>query len=62
MQSDKVQRGRHGLSCLSDKPSLSGPPLLAARKAFELAAVFETLPNARCEFVEILSSDIPTCS
>jgi DNA-binding transcriptional ArsR family regulator len=45
MQSDKVQRGRHGLSCLSEKPSLSGLPLLAARKAFELAAVFETLAN-----------------
>jgi len=45
MQSDKVQRGRHGLSCLSEKPSLSGLPLLAARKAVELAALFETLAN-----------------
>lgn len=45
MQSDKVQRSRHGLSCLSEKPSLSGLPLLAARKAAELAAVFETLAN-----------------
>jgi len=45
MQSDKVQRSRHGLSCLSEKPSLSGLPLLAARKAVELAAVFETLAN-----------------
>jgi ArsR family transcriptional regulator, lead/cadmium/zinc/bismuth-responsive transcriptional repressor len=46
MQSDKVQRSRHGLSCLSEKPSLSGLPLLAAPKAVELAAVFETLANA----------------
>ena len=45
MQSDKVQRSRHGLSCLSEKPSLSGLPLLANRKAVELAAVFETLAN-----------------
>ena len=45
MQSDKVQRSRHGLSCLSEKPSLSGLPLLAARTAIELAAVFETLAN-----------------
>ena len=45
MQSDKVQRSRHGLSCLSEKPSVSGLPLLAARKAAELAAVFETLAN-----------------
>jgi len=45
MQSDKIQRSRHGLSCLSEKPSLSGLPLLAARTAIELAAVFETLAN-----------------
>jgi DNA-binding transcriptional ArsR family regulator len=45
MQSDKVQRSRHGLSCLSEKPSLSGLPLLAARKAVELAAVYQTLAN-----------------
>ena len=45
MQSDKVQRSRHGLSCLSEGPSVSGLPLLAARKAVELAAVFETLGN-----------------
>jgi DNA-binding transcriptional ArsR family regulator len=45
MQSDKVQRSRHGLSGLSEKPSFSGLPLLAARKAAELAAVFETLAN-----------------
>ena len=45
MPSDKVQRSRHGLSCLSEKPSLSGLPLFAARKAVELAAVFETLAN-----------------
>src|SRR5260370_8205115 len=45
MQSDKVQRSRHGLSCLSEKPSFSGLPLFAARKAVELAAVFETLAN-----------------
>ena len=45
MQNDKVQRSRYGLSCLSEEPSLSGLPLLAARKAVELAAVFETLAN-----------------
>jgi DNA-binding transcriptional ArsR family regulator len=52
MQSDKVQRSRHGLSCLSErlscvseKPSISACPLLAARKAAELAAVFESLAN-----------------
>jgi DNA-binding transcriptional ArsR family regulator len=45
MQSDKVQRSRRRLSCLSEKPSLSGLPLLAARKAIELAAVFEILAN-----------------
>jgi DNA-binding transcriptional ArsR family regulator len=45
MQSDKVQRSRHGLSCLSERPSVSGLPFLAARKAAELAAVFQTLAN-----------------
>jgi DNA-binding transcriptional ArsR family regulator len=45
VQSDRVQRSRHGLSCLSEKPSVSGLPLLAPRKAAELAAVFETLAN-----------------
>jgi ArsR family transcriptional regulator, lead/cadmium/zinc/bismuth-responsive transcriptional repressor len=45
MQSDKVPRARHGLSCVSEKPSISPRPLLAARKAVELAAVFETLAN-----------------
>jgi DNA-binding transcriptional ArsR family regulator len=45
MQSDKVQRSRHGLSCLSEKPSISRLRLLAPRKAAELAAVFETLAN-----------------
>ena len=45
MQSDRVQRSRHGLSCLSKKPSVSELRLLAPRKAAELAAVFETLAN-----------------
>ena len=45
MQSDKVQRSRHGLSCLSEKPSISTLRLLTPRKAAELAAVFETLAN-----------------
>src|ERR1700736_2842467 len=45
MQSDKVQRSRHGLSCLSERPSVSGLPFLASRKAAELAAVFQTLAN-----------------
>jgi DNA-binding transcriptional ArsR family regulator len=45
MQSDKVPRTRHGLSCVSEKPSISARPILAARKAAELAAVFETLAN-----------------
>ena len=45
MQSDKVQRSRHGLSCLSEKPSVSVLRLLAPGKAAELAAVFETLAN-----------------
>jgi|SRR5271165_64507 len=45
MQSDKVPRTRHGLSCVSERPSISARPLLAARKAAELAAVFETLAN-----------------
>lgn len=45
MQNDKVQRNRHGLSCLSEKPSHAGSRLLSARKAAELAAVFQTLAN-----------------
>ena len=45
MRNDKVQRKRHGLSCLSEKPSLAGSQLLGAQKATELAAVFETLAN-----------------
>ena len=45
MQDDKVQRSRHGLSCLSEKPSVSVLGSLAPRKAAELAAVFETLAN-----------------
>ena len=45
MQSDRVQRSRHGLSCLSKKPSVSELRLLAPRKAAELATVFETLAN-----------------
>jgi DNA-binding transcriptional ArsR family regulator len=45
MQSDRVQRSRHGLSCLSEKPSVSVLRLLAPPKAAELAAVFETLAN-----------------
>jgi DNA-binding transcriptional ArsR family regulator len=45
MESDHVQRERHGLSCISKRPSLSGLPLLNGEKAAELAAVFETLAN-----------------
>ena len=45
MRSNKTQRTRHGLSCLSEKPSVSARPLLAARRAAKLAAVFETLAN-----------------
>jgi len=45
MQSDNVQRSRHGLSCLSEKPSVSVLCSLAPRKAAELATVFETLAN-----------------
>jgi DNA-binding transcriptional ArsR family regulator len=45
MQDEKEQRNRHGLSCLSEMPSLSEPPLLSAETAAELAAVFETLAN-----------------
>jgi len=61
MQSDKVQRSRHGLSCLSEKPSLSGLPLLAARKAVELAAVFETLANdTRLRVLNVMVQGIET--
>ena len=45
MDTDHVQRTRHGLSCVSEQPSLSELPLLNAKKAAELAAVFETLSN-----------------
>ena len=45
MWNNKAQRTRHGLSSLSEKPSVSARPLLAARKAAKLAAVFETLAN-----------------
>jgi DNA-binding transcriptional ArsR family regulator len=45
MKDDHVQRTRHGLSCVSEQPSLSELPLLDAKKAAELAAVFETLAN-----------------
>ena len=45
MQSEKVPRTRHRLSCISAKPSISTCPLLAGRKATELAAVFSTLAN-----------------
>jgi DNA-binding transcriptional ArsR family regulator len=45
METDHVQRTRHGLSCFSEQPSLSELPLLNAQKAVELAAVFETLAN-----------------
>jgi ArsR family transcriptional regulator, lead/cadmium/zinc/bismuth-responsive transcriptional repressor len=45
METDHVQRTRHGLSCRSEQPSLSKLPLLGAQKAAELAAVFETLAN-----------------
>ena len=45
MQSDKIPRNRHSLSCLSEMPSLSEPPSLSAETAAELAALFETLAN-----------------
>jgi ArsR family transcriptional regulator, lead/cadmium/zinc/bismuth-responsive transcriptional repressor len=45
MKDEHVQRTRHGLSCFSEQPSLSELPLLDAKKAVELAAVFETLAN-----------------
>jgi len=45
MKDDHVQRTRHGRSCFSEQPSLSALPLMDARKAVELAAVFETLAN-----------------
>lgn len=45
MKDGNVRRTRHGLSCVSEQPSLSELPLLDAKKAAELAAVFETLAN-----------------
>jgi DNA-binding transcriptional ArsR family regulator len=61
MQSDKVQRSRHGLSCLSEKPSVSAVPLLAARKAAELAGVFETLANdTRLRVLNVMVQGIET--
>jgi ArsR family transcriptional regulator, lead/cadmium/zinc/bismuth-responsive transcriptional repressor len=61
MQIDKVQRSRHGLSCLSEKPSVSALPLLAARKAAELAAVFETLANdTRLRVLNVMVQGIET--
>jgi len=45
MEKEKVPRNRHRLPCLSEMPSLSEPPLLSAKTAAELAAVFETLAN-----------------
>jgi len=61
MQSNKVQRSRHGLSCLSEKPSVSAVPLLAARKAAELAGVFETLANdTRLRVLNVMVQGIET--
>jgi ArsR family transcriptional regulator, lead/cadmium/zinc/bismuth-responsive transcriptional repressor len=61
MQSDKVQRSRHGLSSLSEKPSVSAVPLLAARKAAELAGVFETLANdTRLRVLNVMVQGIET--
>jgi ArsR family transcriptional regulator, lead/cadmium/zinc/bismuth-responsive transcriptional repressor len=45
LNDEKVRRTRHGLSCVSERPSLSELPLLDAKKAAELAGVFETLAN-----------------
>src|SRR5438105_2433998 len=45
MKDDHVSRARHGLSCSTERPSLSELPLLDAQQATALAVVFETLAN-----------------
>lgn len=59
LKDDKVRLTRHGLSCVSEKPSLSELPLLEAKKAAELAAVFETLANdTRLRALNIIAQSV----
>lgn len=57
--SDDTQRSGHGLSCLTEKPSVSEHALLAAGKATELAALFETLANdTRLRMLTVLAHGV----
>jgi len=61
VRNDQVRRSRHGLSCVSEKPSISEHAVLPGRKAAELAALFETLANdTRLRVLNVLAHCIET--
>ena len=61
VRNDQVRRSRHGLSCVSEKPSISEHAVLPGRKAAELAALFETLANdTRLRVLNVLAHGIET--
>jgi DNA-binding transcriptional ArsR family regulator len=59
VRNNLLHRGRHGLSCVSEKPSISEHAVLAGRKAGELAALFETLANdTRLRVLNVLAHGV----
>jgi DNA-binding transcriptional ArsR family regulator len=60
-RSDEVQRSRHGLSCLSEKPFISEHAVFAGKRVAELAALFETLANdTRLRVLTVLAQGLET--
>jgi ArsR family transcriptional regulator, lead/cadmium/zinc/bismuth-responsive transcriptional repressor len=61
VRNDQAQRSRHGLSCVSEKPSISENAVLTGRKTAELAALFETLANdTRLRVLNVLAHSVET--
>jgi DNA-binding transcriptional ArsR family regulator len=61
VRNDQVRRSRYGLSCISEKPSISQHAVLPSRKAAELAALFETLANdTRLQVLNLLAHGVET--
>ena len=61
VRNDQVRRSRHGLSCVSEKPSISKHAVLPGRKAAQLAALFETLANdTRLRVLNVLAHGAET--
>jgi len=59
VRNNQVHRGRHGLSCVSEKPSIAEHAVLAGRKAAQLAALFETLANdTRLRVLNVLAHGV----